>query len=222
MTRSPLMTIFSLVLIAMGIVTVVWVSSSMVGTAHSQESPGVAAPERMMLPPNPEQEAAFKKMRAEAAAKAAAEPPPPEPMAEVPAPPPVPEMNNVPPPAMDLPPPVVGLPPPVDTPAFGKTAFSDGSILAGIPNPEGYTYDPTGRRDPFRPFGQSQIMAPVPAPIPIPAQQSGVPSVLQPPTPLAQAEPLQQYDLAQLKVVGIVWEVRGPKRWFVPLVNLIS
>jgi len=73
-------------------------------------------------------------------------------------------------------------------------------ILPGF-NPEGYTYDPTGRRDPFMPFGAKSVLAQ-----PLPMSPS-VPSTLLPPS----ENSLSLYDLAQLKVVAIVWDVKDPK-----------
>lgn len=63
----------------------------------------------------------------------------------------------------------------------------------GFQNAEGYNYDPTGKRDPFKPFGQSQ------------ATQAPDPSSKRP------TEPLEMYDVAQFKLVGVIWNVRAPK-----------
>jgi type IV pilus assembly protein PilP len=72
-------------------------------------------------------------------------------------------------------------------------------ILPGL-NPDGYTYDPTGRRDPFMPFGASSV---IPQPLPGPS----VPAVLQP----QNENSLTFFELAQLKVTAIVWDVKDPK-----------
>lgn len=64
----------------------------------------------------------------------------------------------------------------------------------GFQNAEGYNYDPTGKRDPFKPYGQSQILL---APEPDDVQR-----------PL---EPLEMYDVSQFKLVGVIWNVRDPK-----------
>lgn len=58
------------------------------------------------------------------------------------------------------------------------------------PGPDGYVYDPTGRRDPFRPYRT------------IRTERTG---------PVALIEPLQTYDLDQLSVVGIMWDIRSPR-----------
>ncbi|PIS11372.1 MAG: hypothetical protein COT73_04350 [Bdellovibrio sp. CG10_big_fil_rev_8_21_14_0_10_47_8] len=71
--------------------------------------------------------------------------------------------------------------------------------LPQVSNVEGYTYDPSGRRDPFLPFSQQGAA-------PVLDVNSGEPA----PIPVA-AEPLQMFDLAQIKVVGIVWGVKNPK-----------
>jgi type IV pilus assembly protein PilP len=87
-------------------------------------------------------------------------------------------------------------------------AFNNGSasttearpIISGL-NPEGYTYDPTGRRDPFMPFGARSVLAQ-----PLPATPT-VPSALVPPS----ENSLTLFDLEQLRVVAIVWDVKDPK-----------
>lgn len=55
---------------------------------------------------------------------------------------------------------------------------------------ENYVYDPTGRRDPFQPYRaiRSQLGGKIPV-----------------------LEPLQSYDLEQISVVGILWDVRSPR-----------
>jgi Tfp pilus assembly protein PilP len=65
---------------------------------------------------------------------------------------------------------------------------------------QGFRYDPTGRRDPFKPFGESKKetvdlgpSASVPADLP------------------ANYPPLQLYDLSQFKVVAISWDHDNPK-----------
>ena len=63
----------------------------------------------------------------------------------------------------------------------------------GAANPpggiDGYVYDPTGRRDPFRPYRM------------IRSDRTVGPII----------EPLQTYDIDQLSIVGILWEVRAPR-----------
>lgn len=157
--KKAMSTVFSVIMISMGLLIVVWAASSMVGRAHSQQPPAAAQPSKPSAP------------------------------------------------TMNLPP-SEEMPPPEDTPALGAAPSQTEGIIPGFQNPEGYTYDPSGRRDPFRPFGQSQITAKIPIPIKIPT--SGTPVPAAPSSPVL-AEPLQQFDLAQLKVVGIVWEVRNPK-----------
>lgn len=60
---------------------------------------------------------------------------------------------------------------------------------------EPYIYDPKGRRDPFKPY------------VDAPGDEGGVVA-----GPLL---PLQQYDIEQLKLVGIIWNVTDPKAMFV-------
>jgi type IV pilus assembly protein PilP len=54
--------------------------------------------------------------------------------------------------------------------------------------PEGATYNPSGRRDPFRPFTLDIR-----------------------PEARTQLTPLQRYELGQLSVVGTVWELSPPR-----------
>lgn len=61
---------------------------------------------------------------------------------------------------------------------------------------EGYSYDPANRRDPFRPYGYKELQ-----PIPMDAV-TGIPVL---------AEPLQGFDLQDLRIIGIIWEVNNPK-----------
>jgi type IV pilus assembly protein PilP len=71
-------------------------------------------------------------------------------------------------------------------------------ILPGF-NPDGYTYDPTGRRDPFTPFGANSGIQQLPGP--------SVPAALAPPN----ENSLTFFELSQLKVVAVVWDVKDPK-----------
>jgi type IV pilus assembly protein PilP len=58
---------------------------------------------------------------------------------------------------------------------------------------EAYTYDPTGRRDPFKPL----IAAKGPTPVPEPERMT--------------CPPLQDFELASLKLIAIVWGELGRK-----------
>ncbi len=78
--------------------------------------------------------------------------------------------------------------------------MGDDPLTTIQPSPEGYTYDPSGRRDPFKPYGQSQqTQAPV-----IPKDDGEK----LPPVP---TDPLQMYDISQFRLVGILWQVSTPK-----------
>lgn len=86
------------------------------------------------------------------------------------------------------------------------TANLEGAAIEGDestviqPSPEGYTYDPSGRRDPFKPYGQSQAtQAPV-----IPKEEGSD-------KPALPTDPLQLYDVSQFRLVGILWQVHVPK-----------
>jgi type IV pilus assembly protein PilP len=98
---------------------------------------------------------------------------------------------------------------------------------AGIPEiipADGFLYDPKGRRDPFRPFGatssKSNSTEPIPFPVnPLPGgAQNSPPSTDQGQLPFPEVpeqaellEPLQSFDISQLRVVGIIWQVDNPK-----------
>lgn len=60
---------------------------------------------------------------------------------------------------------------------------------------EPYIYDPRGRRDPFAPVDTAVIQAATGQPI----------------RPLL---PLEKYELEQIKLIGIIWDVNDPKAMF--------
>lgn len=112
----------------------------------------------------------------------------------------VPPNGTVPPPPSNIP-----APPPIDTMPIG-----DGATAPTEPAPtqelfpgDGYVYDPTGKRDPFKPFkvmhsgtpnkGGSSIVSATDA--------SGISTL----------EPLQRWEIERLQVVGILWDVRTPR-----------
>lgn len=59
-----------------------------------------------------------------------------------------------------------------------------------------YTYDPTGRRDPFKPYKSYR---------PAPSLSTG------PAKTIDLSDPLQRWDLDRFNVVAIMWEIRQPK-----------
>lgn len=95
-------------------------------------------------------------------------------------------------------------PPPEPLPMIDvQTVQSDSQPIAppaqetpSLGSGEGYNYDPTGRRDPFKPYGESQATK---APEP-PKQEAQVPT-----------EPLESFEINQFKLVGVIWNVRDPK-----------
>jgi type IV pilus assembly protein PilP len=169
-----------LILFGSGIILSLWLSTSMLGRAYSQNgapNDNIPAPSDGTLPPEmgPPQNAGT--------------PPP-----ALPPGPGNPQNAGVPSNAN----PNMGAP----QPAPGASAPTAGNVPPAeeVPifqNPEGYSYDPTGRRDPFRPYGQSQATI--------------APNLTSPDQPFKPGDPLQQFDVSQLKVVGIMWEVRNPK-----------
>lgn len=111
-------------------------------------------------------------------------------------------------PSMDAPPPVAPpgnqqMPaPPNDQPPMGQPAQVTQGFVSEVPGSDGYVYDPTGKRDPFKPFG-------LPTQLPTNLEAPKDLSTMLP--PVDTSDPLQTYDLSQLKVVGIIWQVSNPK-----------
>ncbi len=124
------------------------------------------------------------------------------------------EATNPPAPA-DLPPAAASQPStaPAVPPSTGEEIGSQGGGyqeegIAFQPSPE-YTYDPNNRRDPFRPFGQAQV-SPV---LPMEPIDDGKPPKPGGPNvpPPNMGTPLQNYDIGQFKLLGIIWNVKNPK-----------
>ncbi len=96
-------------------------------------------------------------------------------------------------------------PPTQDAPANQDSSSMNSGIQAGAQSNgitseiesflEPYIYDPKGRRDPFKPYTESRALEE--------GEMAG---------PLL---PLQQYELDQLKLVGIIWNVNDPKAMFI-------
>lgn len=106
-------------------------------------------------------------------------------------------------------------PPPVGTPPMVPATIPVGEVLptggegaeaAAIPvepqfaSDDQYTYDPTGRRDPFKPYRTYRPQPTTPAT----ATTTAKPAV-------ESSDPLQRWDLDRFAIVAIMWEVRHPK-----------
>jgi type IV pilus assembly protein PilP len=168
---------------AVGLWLAFFASMRFITPAHSQN-----APSNGDLPPEFMQEVE----------KGQVPPPPGPPKAATPAPAP----------GAPAPAPVNGTPPPANAPAAtpppqaepvpvgdGATAAPAGTgadILEG----DNYVYDPTGKRDPFKPYKSFR-------PLPV-EQQVGKKAV-------EILEPLQKYELEKLQIVGILWDVKTPR-----------
>lgn len=111
------------------------------------------------------------------AAGTAQVPPPPEPPSAIEAPPMVP-------PAMPI-----GEAPPIP-------AEQSVMVAPQFASDDQYTYDPTGRRDPFKPYKSYR---------PTPSVITGLAKNID------SSDPLQRWDLDRFNVVAIMWEVRQPK-----------
>lgn len=149
--------------------------------------------------------------------------PPPEPVSPAPAPeveltmPPTQEAGGTPAATEGAPPaPEGGLPPPLpegqvapapgDQPPAGDAAIDAG--LEGIPKftdfqtfLEPFIYDPKNRKDPFKPYVEVE-----------PVYQGELQGPLL---------PLQRFDLNEIRLVGIIFEVREPKAMFLDPTNTV-
>jgi type IV pilus assembly protein PilP len=92
-------------------------------------------------------------------------------------------------------------PPPATPPTTAKTPQPETSGVAGISELEGFLepfiYDLVNRRDPFQPFAEY-----------IPSNGGGKEE------PARALSPAQRWDLDQLKLIGIMWDVKDPKAMF--------
>ncbi|HRO66613.1 MAG TPA: pilus assembly protein PilP [Pseudobdellovibrionaceae bacterium] len=150
------------------------VSSSLMGRAVSQSPP---PPSDGSLPPE-----FLNEIEGGTPAAPPTESPPP-PAASTP-PPPIENLPEEVQQPVNPPAPTQSAPPISPTPPEApKTVGPPGGI-------DGYVYDPTGRRDPFRPYRMIRSGRAATGPI---------------------IEPLQTYDIDQLSVAGILWEVRAPR-----------
>lgn len=89
-------------------------------------------------------------------------------------------------------------PPPASGASGAETPVGDGATAVSSPAQsfipsDGYTYDPTGKRDPFKPFKTMR--------------QAFVDKTKR----TDSIEPLQRWELDRLQVVGILWDVRKPR-----------
>jgi type IV pilus assembly protein PilP len=74
-------------------------------------------------------------------------------------------------------------------------------VVPQFASDEQYNYDPTGRRDPFKPYKTYR-----PAPVVTSTSPGGVVTKV-----VDESDPLQRWDLDRFAVVAIMWEVRQPK-----------
>lgn len=201
-----------MVVASLGLGVAFLVSIRFMAPAHSQGAPsnGDLPPEFAkdinggannagQATPPPPPAAANPNAAASPAASAAApqQMPPPPPSNE---PPPMPSnspktpgLNEKVAPSMPLPP-APGPQADASKPGPQDATVDNGATAGGPPIPtyvvpkDGYAYDPTGKRDPFKPFR---------------AAVGDIKKVV--------LEPLQKWDLDRLKVVGILWDVRNPR-----------
>ncbi len=103
-----------------------------------------------------------------------------------------------PPPASEVPPPPTNQMPASNMPVENQVPSAAESFGENVTAPQAsfvsndeYFYDPTGKRDPFKPYKAVSI-------------SSG-------PIKDVVLEPLQRFDLDKLQIVGILWDVRSPR-----------
>jgi len=144
--------------------------------APAQASPAPAHSPAAALPPTPPPAAAVVNA-------APAEPPPPP--SQSPKTPGAANAQNIPTQQQTAPP---QQPPPPQDAVIDNGATALGPMPTYVVPKDGYAYDPTGKRDPFKPFH---------------SLTDDAKKVI--------LEPLQKWDLDRLKVVGILWEVRNPR-----------
>ncbi|MFS4459684.1 pilus assembly protein PilP [Bdellovibrio sp. HCB2-146] len=104
-----------------------------------------------------------------------------------------PPQGQVPPPPTAVPPPPTEpqmQPPPMDQPVGDGATAQQPAPVQQYDNGDDYFYDPTGKRDPFKPFRAVVI-------------RSDKKEVV--------LEPLQKWELERLQIVGILWEVKTPR-----------
>ncbi|MGE5086929.1 MAG: pilus assembly protein PilP [Bacillota bacterium] len=91
------------------------------------------------------------------------------------------------------PPPQEGVPTPPGQPAMGDAVTASAVSKQDLIPRDDYIYDPTGKRDPFKPFRAIHMTT----------ARKG--------TPKDQLEPLQRWELDRLQIVGILWDVGTPR-----------
>jgi len=105
-------------------------------------------------------------------------------------PPPPPPSQNPPPPSAAGTAPTANEPMPVGDGATAGMNAGGGDML----NSDVYIYDPTGKRDPFKPYKNFR-----------PTVDVNTQKVI------AVLEPLQKFEIEKLNIVGILWDVKTPR-----------
>jgi type IV pilus assembly protein PilP len=145
--RSTFVTGISMFFMAMGFMSIVWVSTSLLGRAQSQPQP-TTLPQLSKSPVTPRSTVEVGADSAPSTAKAQE-------------------------------------PSEILTDEYAPSSLTT----------EGYVYDPTGRRDPFKPYTPPDA---------IKKETTTDGTVI-------SSDPLQIYDLAQYKIVGILWDTKTPR-----------
>ena len=90
------------------------------------------------------------------------------------------------------PPPPEGMPAQPGQPAMGDAVTAPTAPQQDLIPRDDYVYDPTGKRDPFKPF-------------------RAIRTTTRKDIPKDQLEPLQRWELDRLQIVGILWDVGTPR-----------
>ncbi|MBO9666858.1 MAG: pilus assembly protein PilP [Bdellovibrio sp.] len=154
------------------------VSMKFMAPAHSQ-----TAPSNGDLPPEFMKEVENTQVPAPGTTAQPQVPPPPPPPGQ-PAQTAQPAAPPVQPPHQDA-----TVPPPPPDMQMGDAVTAPNSDV--LPKDD-YVYDPTGKRDPFKPFRVIRVSS-------------------RKEVPVEQLEPLQRWDLDRLQIVGILWDVGRPR-----------
>lgn len=192
--KSTRWVITYIVMASVGLWVAFFMSLKFMTPGHTQSPPAGAGAQKMDAPSPGDLPPEFMQ-EAQGQAPNGNIPPPPS------QPPQVPPSNAEAAPPPNVPPAVAGTPPmvPATMPVPGGVPpiQVEGSVpvVPQFASDDQYTYDPTGRRDPFKPYRTYR-----PAP-----------TTVNPARVVDESDPLQRWDLDRFNVVAIMWEIRHPK-----------
>jgi len=100
--------------------------------------------------------------------------------------------------------------PPMEQMAEGKSPQELDPSIKFLSN-DGFVYDPTGRRDPFKSYMVATRLEAAPLEAARVASKPLIPSFLLGPSDQGQADSLEGHDVVAFKLIGILWDVHDPK-----------